>query len=147
MGDMRFALDTNVIVAGLRNPTGASRRLLALLADEQFEAIASVAMMLEYEAVLKRPKQLTAFNLTTDEIDQFLDGLATLLIPITPFYLWRPQLRDPADEHVLEAAINGRVDAIVTCNVRHVGTAGDRFGVDVYRPNIALQRIRDGKNE
>ena len=147
MGDMRFVLDTNVIVAGLRSPTGASRRLLELLAEDQFEAIASVAMMLEYEAVLKRPKQLTAFNLTTDEIDQFLDGLATLLIPITPFYLWRPQLRDPADEHVLEAAINGRVDAIVTFNVRHFGTAGDRFGVDVYRPNIALQRIRDGKNE
>ena len=75
---MRFALDTDVLVAGLRSATGASRRLLELLDEEHFEAIANVSMMLEYEAVLKRPENLHAAGLVTEEIDEFLCTLTNL---------------------------------------------------------------------
>lgn len=139
-----MALDTDVIVAGLRSSVGASRQLLILLAEGHFEAVASVAMMLEYEAVLKRPKQLRAIKLTSDEVDAFLDGLATLIIPVTPFFLWRPQLRDPSDEHVLETAVNGYADAIVTFNIRHYSSAAGQFGIELLRPGEALYRIRHG---
>ena len=54
-------------------------------------------MMLEYESVLMRPENLEAFNLTADEVERFLDGLSSLMAPITPFFLWRPELRDPGD--------------------------------------------------
>jgi len=138
---MRFALDTDVLVAGLRSQTGASRRLLTLLDQGRYQSIVSVAMMLEYEAVLTRPENLMAFGLTNQEIQRFLDGLALLIIPVTPFFLWRPQLRDPADEHVLEAAVNGRVDAIVTFNLRHFRAAATRFGIAVLNPGEALRRI------
>lgn len=85
-------------------------------------------MMLEYEAVLTRPKNLSAFGLTTNEVEHFLDSMALLITPVTPFFLWRPQLRDPADEHVLEAAVNGAAQAIVTFNQRHFQQAAARCG-------------------
>ena len=98
-------------------------------------------MMLEYEAVLKRDENLKASNLTADEVDLFLDSMSLLMTPVTPFFLWRPQLRDPADEHVLEAGVNGYVDAIVTFNLRHFRTAAARFGIATLRPGEALQRL------
>lgn len=137
---MRYVLDTDVLVAGLRSKTGASRRLLVLLYQERYQSIASVAMMLEYEAVLTRSENLSAFGLTRQEVLRFLDGLSLLIAPVTPYFLWRPQLRDPADEHVLEAAVNGHADAIVTFNHRHFRAAA-RFGIAVLRPGEALQRI------
>lgn len=141
MCDMRYVLDTSVLVAGLRSQTGASRRMLVLLYRGRYQAIASVAMMLEYEAVLIRPENLKAFGLTTDEVTRFLDSLSLLMTPVATFFLWRPQLRDPADEHVLEAAVNGRADAIVTFNHRHFRGAAVRFGVATFTPGEALQRI------
>lgn len=139
--DMRCVLDTDVLVAGLRSRVGASRRLLVLLHHQQYQAIASVAMMLEYEAVLTRPENLLAFGLTAEEIERFLGSMSSLIVPVTPFFLWRPQLRDPADEHVLEAAVNGGADAIVTFNLRHLKAASARFGIAALRPGDALQRI------
>jgi predicted nucleic acid-binding protein len=62
-------------------------------------------------------------------------------VPITPFFLWRPQLRDPADEHVLETVVNGGADVIVTFSVRHFEAAAARFGIVTLRPGEALQRL------
>jgi putative PIN family toxin of toxin-antitoxin system len=138
---MKYALDTDVIVAGLRSRTGASRQLLNLLGQHRYQAVVSVAMMLEYEAVLTRPENLAAFNLTVQEIERFLDSIAMLIIPVTPFFLWRPQLRDPADEHVLEAAVNGGADGLVTFNHRHFQVAARKFGIVTLKPGDALKRL------
>ena len=139
---MRSVLDTDVIVAGLRSTQGASRQLLRLLASEQLVVVASVPTMLEYEAVLKRPENLRATNLSTSEINEFLDSMAGMIVPVSLFFLWRPVLRDPADEHILEAAVNGRADVLVTFNIRHFREGAARFGVEVLRPGELLQRIR-----
>lgn len=141
--DMRYVLDTDVLVAGLRSQTGASRQLLALLYHGRYQAVASVAMMLEYESVLTRPENLSAFGLTEGEIQRFLDSMSLLITQVTPFFLWRPQLRDPADEHVLEAAVNGAADAIITFNQRHFQAAAARFGIAVLRPGDALRRLEE----
>jgi putative PIN family toxin of toxin-antitoxin system len=113
---MRVAFDTDVIVAALRSRTGASNALLRALRLGQLEAMVSVPMMLEYEAVLMRPEQRQATGLTIQEVGVFLDGLAALLTPVVPYFLWRPRLRDPNDEMVLDAAVNGGADGIVTFN-------------------------------
>jgi putative PIN family toxin of toxin-antitoxin system len=138
---MRYILDTNILVAGLRSRIGASRLLLQWLYDGRYQALVSVAMMLEYEAVLTRPENLKAFHLAPRDIEQLLDSMAYLLIPVKTSYFWRPQLRDPADEHVLEAAVNGQADAIVTFNLRHFRVASSLFGIDVCRPGEALRRL------
>jgi putative PIN family toxin of toxin-antitoxin system len=139
---MNVALDTDVLVAALRSPTGASRELIRRLGIGEFFAVASVGMFLEYEAVLKRPEHLTAARLTEEEIDIFLDGLAKMIQPVTPYFLWRPQLRDPNDEMILEAAVNGRAERIITFNRKHFLPAAQGFGIQILLPAEFLRSLQ-----
>ncbi len=112
----RVVLDTNVLVAAARSRQGASFVLLQALRADRFRLLASVPLFLEYEAVLKRTEQLAATARSAAQVDGFLDALTLRCESVHLFYLWRPQLRDPADEMVLETALNGRADALVTFN-------------------------------
>ena len=141
MGNMILALDTDVIVAALRSPAGASHGLIQLLRAGRIQAVATIGMFVEYEAVLTRPLHLAATGLTVAETGRFLDGLAALIVPVRPHFLWRPQLRDPNDEMVLEAAVNGRADAIVTFNRRDFLPAARRFGIGVEEPSEIIRRL------
>ncbi len=71
----------------------------------------------------------------------FLDAIVDLVEPVDIWFLWRPQLRDPGDELVLEAAVNGRADAIATFNRRDFRPAAGRFGLQILLPAEAIQRI------
>ena len=62
--------------------------------------------------------------------------------PVETHFMWRPQLRDPADEFVLEAAVNGQAAAIVTFNRRDFGGVPAGFGIDVLTPAETIRRIR-----
>lgn len=139
---MRFVLDTDVVVAALRSPTGASAALLLAADEGVFQLLATVPLFVEYEAVTRRSEHLAAAQLSPADITVFLDRLVELVEPVEPWFLWRPQLRDPADELVLEAAVNGQADALVTFNFRHFHNAAQRFGLPVLRPGEALERIR-----
>ena len=139
---MRLVLDTDVVVAGMRSTAGASAALLLAALERRLTLCANVALMLEYEAVCSRAAHRTAAGLTRKEVDIFLDAIAALVEPVNTHFLWRPQLRDPADEMVLEAAVNGQAQAIVTFNVRDFGTAAARFGVDLLLPREALALLK-----
>jgi putative PIN family toxin of toxin-antitoxin system len=139
---MVIVVDTNVLVAATLSPFGASFQLLTLVPQRRFELLLSVPLMLEYEEVLKRDEMRAQSHLTLEEIDVLLDMLAAVGTPRTPFFRWRPQLPDPDDEMVLELAVNGRADAIVTVNVRHFLPAAGTFGIEVLRPGECLRRLR-----
>lgn len=96
---------------------------------------------MEYEAVLKRLEQREVSGLSLSEIDRALGSFSTVIEPVEIRYAWRPQLRDPNDEIVLEAAINGRADAIVTFNVRDFAEAAPRFAIRVLRPVELLREL------
>jgi predicted nucleic acid-binding protein len=100
------------------------------------------ALFLQYEDALKRPEQLRASRLTPEQVNEILAALASAAEPVTIHYSWRPQLPDAGDELVLEAAVNGRADALVTYNVRHFAQAAPRFGLRLARPVEVLQEIR-----
>lgn len=136
-----IVLDTDVLVAGVRSATGASRVLLEAVERGLVTALASVPLMFECEAVLKREGQLTAAGMTEKEADAVLDMLAARLVIVRVSYLWRPQLRDPADEMVLETAINGRASMIVSFNLPDYAQAPSRFGIEALRPGEALRRL------
>lgn len=102
--------------------------------------LASVPLFLEYEAVLTRPEHLLAARLTVPAVMGFLDHFAGLVEPVRLHYLWRPQLSDVADEMVLETAINGRADCIVTFNIGHF-TPAPRFGVGIVTPAEMMRKI------
>ena len=115
---MKVALDTDVIIAARRSRSGAFHAPLRALRDGQIEAVASVPMRHEYEAILMRPEQRQAIGMSMQEVNAFLDSLAVLLTPVLSYFLWPPRLRHPDDERVLEAAVNSGAEAIVTFNKR-----------------------------
>ncbi|HTD29545.1 MAG TPA: putative toxin-antitoxin system toxin component, PIN family [Xanthomonadaceae bacterium] len=139
---MKLVLDTDVIVAALRSPAGASAELLRLARKGRVALAISVPLFLEYEAQCTLREHRTAAGLTLAQARLFVDTLAVICEPVVSHYLWRPQLRDPGDEMVLEAAINGGVDALATFNHRDFGDAPSRFGVELLFPSDALRRIK-----
>jgi len=139
---MRLVLDTDVVVAGMRSPTGASAGLMLAAIEGRVILVMSVPLAIEYEAICSLPQHRLAAGLSEQECRIFLDGMVALAEPVESHFLWRPQLRDPADEMVLEAAVNGHADAIVTFNARDFGTAPSRFGIDLLSPGQTLRRLR-----
>ena len=129
-------------MASLRSNRGASRQLLIGALDSAFEVVASVPLIIEYEAVLTRPEHLEASGLTSRQMNQVLDALVKVSIPVHFWFLWRPRLKDPADEMVLETAVNGEADWLVTFNVRHLADAAREFGIRVMRPRDAWKEIQ-----
>nr|VFJ59800.1 MAG: PIN domain-containing protein [Candidatus Kentron sp. DK]VFJ64125.1 MAG: PIN domain-containing protein [Candidatus Kentron sp. DK] len=102
--------------------------------------------MLEYEAVRKRPEHLAVGRRTGSMTDAFLDALCLLIEPVSIHYLWRPQLRDPADEMVLETALNGCADALITLNVKDFLVA-TRFRLPVATPGAFWRQLQEEKNQ
>ena len=135
-------LDTNVVVAAMRSPTGASAALLMAARRSELTMLANVALALEYEATCKLAEHRLAAGLDLDQVGIFIDAVVAMVEPVETHFLWRPQLRDPADEFVLEAAVNGQAAAIVTFNRRDFGVAPARFGIDLLTPAEAIRRIR-----
>ena len=97
---------------------------------------------MEYEAVCRKPEQCLAAGLSARQADIFVSAVIAMAEPVETHFLWRPQLRDPNDEMVLEVAVNGRADALVTFNTKDYGEAPSRFGVDLILPRTATGRIR-----
>lgn len=104
--------------------------------------VANIGLALEYEAVCRLAEHQMAAGLDEGQVGVFIDAVLAMVEPIETHYLWRPQLRDPADEFVLEAAVNGQAAAIVTFNRRDFGAAPATFGIDVLNPAELLRRLR-----
>jgi len=138
----RVVLDTDIIVTALRSATGGSNALLREAAHGRLIPLVTPALFLEYEAVLKRPVQRLAHGLGLRDIDRFLAALASACEAVEVSFQWRPQLSDPNDEMVLEAAVNGRADALVTHNIRDFAKGAAKFGLRVQRPGELLKELR-----
>ena len=117
---------------------GASAALLKEIAANRVVLVATPALFLEYEAVLKREEH----GLPAQFVDGFLAELAMCISPVEIWFVWRPQLQDAGDEMVLEAAMNGQAEAIVTHNRRDFEPAAERFGVEVLSPAELLEQLR-----
>lgn len=141
MAKSRVVLDTNILVAASRSRNGASFALMKALRVNHYIALVSVPLMLEYEAVLQAPEQRAASGRTEQATAAFLDALALLIEPVELYYLWRPQTRDPGDEMVLETALNGRADAIVTHNLADFRVAAERFRLPLLSPAKFLRHL------
>lgn len=140
---LRCVLDTDVIIAAMRSPGGASAAiLLTALDNPHLKLLGSVPLALEYEAkcLLSEHREVAGWD--EKQTLTFLNTIIGMMESVELNFRWRPQLRDPGDEMVLETAINGRADLLVTFNLRDYGEAPQRFGVRALRPADALKRIR-----
>ncbi len=133
------------MVAAFRSRNGASRSCLELALRGEHIALISVPLILEYEAVLTRPEQLQAIGLDEVLNRRFLDGLCSVAEHVEIASIWRPLLRDPNDEMVLETAVFGRADQLLTFNVRDY-TGAERFGINVTRPGDAWGKAKGYKS-
>lgn len=132
-------LDTNVLVAATRSRRGASFALLSRVGGREFKIAVSVPLVLEYEyAMLNHRKES---GLSEAEIGAILDYLCLTAEHQEIFFLWRPGLRDPKDDMVLELAVAAEADAIVTHNTRDFAGASE-FGVTVLTPLEFLESLR-----
>lgn len=134
-------MDTDAIVAAMRSPAGASAALLRAARAGHVMLLATAPLCIEYESVCSRPEHMEAAGFTPADLTVFLDAVVNLVEPVEAWFLWRPQLRDPGDELVLEAAVNGRAEAVATFNRRDFLPATARFGVEVLLPGEALRRV------
>jgi putative PIN family toxin of toxin-antitoxin system len=143
---VKVVLDTAVIVAATRSNAGAAHQLLWAALNKRFELLLSVPLVLEYEAVLKRPEQLAVSGGTIQEVDILVNALIAVSKPVYRAFLWRPLLPDADDDMVLEVALSGHADLLVTFNQRDFEPAAAALGIDVVSPREALKQIRR-KNE
>jgi len=134
----QIVIDTNVLVASLRSQYGASYRLLMLLGSGKYEVNLSVPLALEYEEVAKR--LIGEIPLTVQDIDDILDYIFSVAIQRKIFYLWRPFLKDPEDDMILELAVSCGCDIIVTYNKNDFRGA-EKFGIRLLTAKEFLQEI------
>lgn len=135
---MKIVIDTNVIFSALRSRRGASYKLISLLPVATFTLSISVPLVVEYEDVLKRG--MLPPSISEEDIGDFIDFLCQVAEPQNIFFLWRPFLSDPSDDLVLEVAVAGGCDVIVTYNKRHFKNV-DKFGIRVLDPREFLAEI------
>jgi putative PIN family toxin of toxin-antitoxin system len=135
---IQIVLDANIIFAGLYSASGASFQVLRAVTTGKVQPVLSVALLFEYEDVLKRNSR--KLGLTHGDIDAFLDNMCSLSSFQKIHYLWRPFLPDPKDDHVLELAVASQVNKIATFNVEDFKRV-DEFGVKIISPKQLLEEI------
>lgn len=134
-----IVLDTNVLLTALRSSQGTSFRLLSLLEHNQYKLHVSAPLIAEYEDVLKRGHLV----ISDQAIDDVIDFICAKAKHHKIFYLWRPTLKDPGDDFVLELAVKANA-SIVTWNTRDFRQAS-QFGIDILTPREFLTQLEENR--
>ena len=134
-------IDTNVLVAGLRSGGGASRQVLRHAINGRWTPLFSNALWLEYEDLLARP--VWTNDTTPDERRQIVDAVAALGRWVKIYYGWRPNLPDAGDDYLIELAVAGGADAIITHNIRDIDGGELRWSdLEILTPAASLERLK-----
>lgn len=139
MAKIRIILDTNVLYAGLYSSEGASYQILRAIERGQIQIILSTTLLFEYEDILNRKK--SELGLSEKQIEAILDNLCRLSVHQKIYYLWRPFLKDPNDDHILEVAVASQTEIIVTHNIKDFNGI-DNFGIRAITPKQLLKEIK-----
>ena len=131
MGIVQIVIDTNIFISALKNDTGASFYLLNRIGKNEFETNVSVPLIVEYEAVASR--FLGKTNLTSSDLFDILDYICSVSNKHEINYLWRPFLRDPKDDFVLELAVKAKSQYIITFNKKDFQNIS-KFGITALTP-------------
>lgn len=134
----KIVIDTNVFISALKSKKGASFKLLFAASREKFEQNVSPSLVFEYESVAKRNS--SEITLNESEIDTILDMICQRSNKCQIYFLWRPYLKDPRDDFILELAVESQSDFIITYN-KNDFKGIDKFGVKTLTPKEFLKII------
>lgn len=137
---MKIVIDTNVLVSALKSSKGAAFALIAQLPSKQFQPVLSVPLYSEYQDVLTRPEHIPE-TLSVEDMLGFLRYICKISSRQKIFFLWRPWLKDPKDDMVLELAAASQSKYIITYNLRDFKGV-ERFGIEALPPASFLEKIR-----
>jgi putative PIN family toxin of toxin-antitoxin system len=115
---IKIVVDTSVFVSALIGPSGPSREVIRRCLQAQYLPLMGLNLFCEYESVISRESVLTQCPLSRDEIFKLLQAFLSICEWVNVYYLWRPNLRDEADNHLIELAIAGNARFLVTNNLR-----------------------------
>ena len=139
---MRTVRDTSVLITALRSSNGAAAETVRLALRGELTALMDLKLACEYRDVALRPEQLQVSGKSQAETAAILDALEAIAEPVYVALQHRPLSPDPNDDMVLDVAINGNADAIVTNNTKHFRNAAERFHLDVLTPAELLSKFR-----
>jgi putative PIN family toxin of toxin-antitoxin system len=134
----RIVLDTNVLYAGLYSSKGASFKILQAIEEGKLKMVISTTLLFEYEEILKRNQ--ADLDLTNQDIEKVLDCFCMKSEYQKIYFLWRPYLPDPKDDHLLELAIASGTKLIVTHNKKHFEGV-EQFGIRSITPRRILEEV------
>lgn len=137
---MRITLDTSVLVAAARSRNGASFKLVSMLPSEHLEIALTVAVFMEWQAVLTRPEHIPD-GVSVDNVIGYVRYLASIAHQQDVHFLWRPFLRDPNDDMLVECAVSSGSRYIVTHNLKDFGRVTE-LGIQAITPAELLQKLR-----
>jgi len=137
----KIVVDTSVFVSALIGSTGPSRELIRLCLQGTYQPLMGNALFCEYESVLGRENVLAKCPLSQDERLTLMQAFMSVSKWISVYYLWRPNLRDEADNHLIELAIAGNAQMIATNNVRDFQKPELLFpGLSILKPEEIIRR-------
>ena len=140
---MLVALDANVLFAGLVSSQGASFQILSLIVEGSLTCAATAALWAEYEEQLSSDRFREITPLSSEQIDNFLDYLASIVISVHNDFVWRGILLDDDDAIVAESAYNANADALITFNTRHFRILQDQVSFSIQRPGEFLKTWKE----
>ena len=134
-------IDTNILVSALKSDMGASYVLISKLPSKKFKFALSVPLYMEYQSVLTRKENMTGTS-SREDILAFLRYLCKISVRQKIFYLWRPWLKDPKDDMVLELAVASKSQYIITYNLKDFSNIR-KFGIEAIIPKNFLEKIME----
>jgi uncharacterized protein len=115
---IKIVVDTSVFISALIGPSGPSREVVRQCLQGVYSPLMRLSLFCEYESVLSRPSVLSQCPLSTDEILKLLQAFMSVCEWVNIYYLWRPNLKDEGDNHLIELAIAGNASILVTNNLK-----------------------------
>lgn len=139
---VRIVVDTSVIISALISSTGASRELLRKCLQRRYQPLMGNALFCEYEEVINRDEVLSLCPLSTEEVQTLVAAFMSVCEWTRIYYLWRPNLKDEADNHLIELAIAGNAQIIATHNIKDFRQTQLIFPeLSIKRPNEIINII------
>jgi putative PIN family toxin of toxin-antitoxin system len=139
---VRIVLDTAALISAIRSSSGAAAEIVRLALLEKLTLLMDYKLGCEYREVALRPQHIAASGKTPADAEVVIDALESIATPVFVRTRHRPLSQDENDDMVLDLAINGHADVVVTNNVKDFAPAAERFGIKVLTPREFLMEIR-----